>query len=146
MSILSDLERRIQILEDIEAIKRLKVRYWNSVDNQQWDKMADCITEDFVFESPQLGKMEGRDFIVKVLKKLLKNATTAHQGHNPEIEISSNTTARGRWALNDRVELPDKRFFRGYRHYEDEYVKENGSWKIRRSKLTNIFQESSPEL
>jgi hypothetical protein len=39
------------------------------VDNKQWDNLADCYVEDVVFESPQLGKMEGRYFIVRVFKK-----------------------------------------------------------------------------
>jgi ketosteroid isomerase-like protein len=65
-SSLSDLERRIQTLEDTEEIKKLKARYWYYVDNKQWDNLADCYVEDVVFESPQLGKMEGRDFIARV--------------------------------------------------------------------------------
>jgi ketosteroid isomerase-like protein len=143
MSMLSDLERKIQILEDIEAIKRLKAKYWNSVDNKQWDNLADCLTEDFVFESPQLGLMEGKNYIVKVLKRATKSVRTAHQGHNPEIEITGETIARGRWALNDRVETADNQFIKGYGQYEEEYIKENGSWKINKSRLTYIFQESS---
>ncbi len=98
MNTISDLERKIQVLEDIEAIKKLKAKYWNSVDTKQWDNLADCYTEDVVFDSPHLGRMEGRDFIVKVLKRAMKNVKTAHQGHNPEIEIIDNVTAKGRWA------------------------------------------------
>jgi ketosteroid isomerase-like protein len=144
MRIESDLEHRIRVLEDIEAIKRLKAKYWNSVDNRQWDSLTECYAPDVVFESPQLGRMEGRDYIVKVLKRAMKNVKTAHQGHNPEIEISGDSAARGRWALNDRVEMPDNKFFKGYGRYEDEYIKENGAWKIKSSLLTYIFQESSP--
>ncbi len=142
MSISSDLERKIQILEDINAIKKLKAKYWNSVDNQEWDSLADCYTQDVVFETPQLGTMEGRDFIIKVLKRAMKNVKTAHQGHNPEIDIINDHSARGRWALNDRVEMADNKVFMGHGHYDEDYVKENGSWKIKRSKLTYIFQET----
>jgi hypothetical protein len=143
MSTLAELERRIQILEDIEAIKKLKVKYWTSVDNKQWDSLTDCLAPDFVFESPMLGRLEGRDFTVKVLKRAMRNTATAHQGHNPDIEITGETTAQGRWALNDRVQLPDGKFFGGYGRYEEEYVKENGAWKIRFSRLAYIFQENT---
>jgi hypothetical protein len=145
MSPESDLEQRIQVLEDIELIKRLKAKYWNSVDNKQWEALADCLTEDFQFDSPQLGAMEGRDFIVKVLKRAMKNVTTVHQGHNPEIDIDGPATARGRWALNDRVESPDRGFFSGYGHYVDEYFKENGGWKIKKSKYTYLIEQTSPK-
>lgn len=144
MNTISDLERKIQVLEDIEAIKKLKAKYWNSVDTKQWDNLADCYTEDVVFDSPHLGRMEGRDFIVKVLKRAMKNVKTAHQGHNPEIEIIDNITAKGRWALNDRVEMANNKYFKGYGHYEEDYIKENGAWRINNSKLTYIFQENSP--
>ena len=144
MITLSDLERKIQILEDIEAIKKLKARYWNSVDTQQWDNLADCYAEDVIFESPHLGRVEGRDFIVKVLKRAMKNVKTAHQGHNPEIDITAETTATGRWALNDRVEMADRKIFQGCGHYEEDYIKQAGRWKIKRSRLTYIFQENFP--
>jgi hypothetical protein len=140
-----DLERRILVLENIEAIKKLKARYWYCVDTKQWEILAECYTDDAVFESPFLGKMEGSNFIVKVLKRAMKNIKTAHQGHNPEIEIVDETNARGRWALNDRVEMPDNRFLKGYGYYEDDYIKENGIWRIKKSVLIYTFQEHSAE-
>ncbi|MBN1190798.1 MAG: nuclear transport factor 2 family protein [Dehalococcoidales bacterium] len=139
-----DLQRRIQILEDIEAIKRLKARYWNSVDNKQWEELAGCLAEDFIFDSPHLGRMEGRDHIVKVLKRAMKYVTTAHQGHNPEIDIIDDSTARGRWALNDRVETADQGSLSGYGHYEESYVKQDGVWKIKQSKYSYTFQNARP--
>lgn len=139
----SELEQKIRTLEDIEAIKKLKARYWYCADNKLWDGFADCYAEDAVFESPMLKRMEGRDFIVKVLKKAMANIKTAHQGHNPEIKIISDTTATGRWALNDRVETSDGKYFTGHGYYEDEYVKVNGSWKIKKSTLTYTFQQST---
>jgi hypothetical protein len=139
-----DLERKIQVLEDIEAIKRLKAIYWNSVDTQQWDNLADCFAEDIVFESPFFARMEGRDYIVKVLKRAMRNVKTAHQGHNPQIEIIDNSAAKGRWVLNDCVGMADKQFSRGYGYYEDDYIRENGGWRIKKSVLTYTFQERSP--
>jgi ketosteroid isomerase-like protein len=144
MSNSSDIERRIRILEDIEAIKNLKARYWRSVDLQQWENLADCYTEDVVFDDAHFGRMEGRSYIVKVLKRAMRNIKTIHQGHNPEIEVLDDTTARGRWTLNDRVETPDGVVMAGYGIYEDDYVKLGDSWKIRSSKLTYIFQENFP--
>lgn len=144
MSTMPDLEHRIRILEDIEAIKNLKARYWRSVDLQQWDNLADCYTEDVVFDDAHFGKMEGRSYIVKVLKRAMKNVKTVHQGHNSEIEILDDTTARGRWTLNDRVATSDRVVMTGYGIYEDTYLKVGGSWKIKYSKLTYIFQENFP--
>jgi ketosteroid isomerase-like protein len=144
LATLAELERKVQVLEDTEAIRKLKAKYWYSVDNKLWDSLADCYAEDVVFESPHLGKMQGRDFIVKVLKRAMKNVKTAHHGHNPEIDITDEFAARGRWALNDRVEMADNQYFEGRGSYEEEYVKQDGCWKIKNSKLTYIFQENFP--
>jgi len=136
-----ELERKIQELQDIEAIKKLKARYWNDVDAQQWDDLADCFSQDTVFDTPFFGRMEGRDHIIRVLKRAMRDVKTAHQGHNPEIEIIDSSSAKGRWALNDCVGTGSKQFSRGYGCYEDEYVKDNGAWKIKQSVLTYTFQE-----
>jgi ketosteroid isomerase-like protein len=142
MSDLAELERRLEFLEDIEGIKRLKAKYWNSIDNKDWEALTECYTEDVIFDDAHFGRMEGRDYIVKVLKRAMKDVSTAHHGHNPEIQILSSTAARGRWALNDWVKIKDQDFMKGCAIYEDEYVKANGSWKIQKSKLTYFFQET----
>ncbi len=117
MNIEAEMQRRIQSLEDIEAIKKLKASYWNSLDVKQWDSLAECLAADFVFDTLHLGRMEGGDYVVKVLKRAMKNVATIHHGHNPEIDIFSVATASGRWALNDRVVTPDNNVLTGYGHY-----------------------------
>ncbi len=139
------LERKIQELQDIEAIKKLKARYWNSVDAQRWDDLADCFVEDTVFETSFFGRMEGKNHIIRVLKRAMKNVKTAHQGHNPEIEIISDSAASGRWALNDCVGTLGRQFSRGYGRYEDDYVKDNGAWKIKKSVLSYTFRETTKD-
>jgi len=138
-----ELERKVQELQDIEEIIKLKARYWRSVDTQQWDILAECFTENIIFESPFFDCMEGKTYVVKVLKRAMTNVKTFHQGHNPEIEITDRSSARGRWALNDCVETGDRQFSKGYGRYEDEYVKDGGAWKIKKSVLTYVFQEKS---
>ena len=43
-----DMESRLTVLEDIEAIKNLKARSLRSVDNRLWDEMNECFAEDVV--------------------------------------------------------------------------------------------------
>lgn len=140
---LEELERRIRILEDIEAIKRLKAKYWRCCDKKLWDELEECFTEDAIADYFPNLHFEGRDAIIKFLKESLgpDYMITAHGGHNAEIEIISETEARGIWALNDLVIIQPGIRMRGYGHYEDEYVKENGRWKIKRIKQTRIIEE-----
>jgi ketosteroid isomerase-like protein len=61
---LEQIERRLQVLEDAEAIRNLKARYAALCDNQyDADGIASLFTEDAVWESPALGRFEGRDAI-----------------------------------------------------------------------------------
>src|SRR6266850_2233727 len=58
---LERIERRLQVLEDAEAIRNLKARYATLCDNQyDADGIANLFTKDAVWESPALGRFEGR--------------------------------------------------------------------------------------
>src|SRR5215831_2048326 len=46
MADLAELERRLLALEDIEALKQLKYRYWRHLDLKQWDELARCFADD----------------------------------------------------------------------------------------------------
>ncbi len=144
MAELEELQKRISILEDVEAIKKLKSRYWRCLDRKLWDELADCFVEDAKFDIAPAIKLQGRKEFVEFLVKMLGSARTAHQGHNAEIEITSDTTARGTWALYDDIRFiqPNSRV-RGYGFYEEEYVKDDGSWKIGSMKLGRTFLERS---
>ena len=60
----SRIERRLQALEDAEAIRNLKARYAALCDQQyDADRIAMLFTEDALWESPGLGRFEGREAI-----------------------------------------------------------------------------------
>jgi hypothetical protein len=61
---LERLERRVQALEDAEAIRNLKARYAALCDQQyDPDGIAALFTEDALWDSPGLGRFEGREAI-----------------------------------------------------------------------------------
>jgi len=138
---LNDLEMRIQVLEDIEAIRKLKSKYWRCVDRKLWDEIVECFTEDMVlFVLSKL--IEGRNACVQFLKDALAQTVSAHQGHQAEIEITSGSTARATWALNDLLlDMQPGVNYTGFGYYEDEYIKEDGNWKIKRSKVAYYFTQ-----
>ena len=144
MAELEELQRRIRALEDVEAIKKLKSRYWRCVDRKLWDELADCFVDDAKFDIASWRKLEGTREFVQSLAKVLGSASTAHQGHNAEIEITSDTTARGIWTLYDDIrDVQSKTTFRGYGFYEEEYVKKDDGWKIKSMKFARTFMERS---
>ena len=131
-------------LGEIEAIKRLKYKYFRTLDLKKWNDMAECFTED-AKTSYSGGKytFEGRDTIMGFLQKGLGPARISmHQGHHPEIELTSDTTAKGTWALQDYViDLKRNTSLFGAAFYEDEYVKVNGEWKIKSTGYERTFEE-----
>ena len=144
MTDLSELEKRIRVIEDIEAIKKLKAKYFRCVDKKLWEEMEEIWVEDAVADYGMgIELLQGRKAIMEFLKKNLARDSmiSVHQGHNPEIEITSDTTARGVWVLNDRLIIQTIATLNGWRYYEDEYVKVNGEWKKKSTKITNILEE-----
>ena len=130
----TDLEKRIRRLEDREAIKEVKARYWYCIERKLWEELPDLFTED-VIDYMGDGKIgcQGKKDVVKHLVDLLTPGRNVHQGHSPIIEFTSDTTATAKWALNDYNEFDPKALtgFEGWGSYEDEYVKEEGKWKIK---------------
>jgi len=96
-------------LEEIEAIKRLKARYFRLMDTKQWDQWGDVFTEDaHLAASPDPNEtFHGRADIVKRVSAVLRDARTVHHGHMPEIDLTSPTTAVGIWAMEDMLRWPD---------------------------------------
>ena len=60
---LEDLARRVQVLEDIEAIKKLKARYCAYCDNNyDADGLASLFTEDAIWDGGErLGRSVGQE-------------------------------------------------------------------------------------
>jgi uncharacterized protein (TIGR02246 family) len=139
----AELERRVRVLQDIEAIKKLKAKYWRCIDRKLWEEITSCFTEDAVADYAPEVKPRGREAILKWLKDFHRQGvTTAHAGHNPEIEITSDTEATGIWAIHVYIVRQPKTKMRAWSHYEDKYVKEDGQWKIRSTKTVPVFVET----
>jgi len=145
MTELEELKARIRVLEDIEAIRRLRHKYFRCLDGKLWDEIAECFAED-VRTSYFNGeiKTNGRDELLNFFRAGLTDALLAlHHGHHPEIEITSESAAKGMWCLYNY--LIDKEHNRGQRIggvYRDEYVKEKGQWKIKSIVCNQLFQEN----
>jgi SnoaL-like domain len=134
----------VQRLIDIEAIKQLKARYFRFMDAKRWADWAMVFAVDAVMDVPEADMVtHGRAEIVRNVSTVLEGARTAHHGHMPEIEITGPDTARGIWAMFDLVEWPAKEDgtrvgITGIGHYFDEYVREDGEWRIARSRLERL--------
>lgn len=131
-------------LDDIEAIRQLKYRYFRCLDCKRWDELAACFTADATaaYDSGKYS-YNGRTAIMEFLSGALGSSAviSLHQGHHPDIEILSPTQARGTWYLEDYLIFTKANTrLRGAAFYHDEYVKED-VWKIKHTGYIRTFEE-----
>ena len=127
-------------MDDVEAIKQLKARYFRTMDTKDWAAMREVFTDDVVMDTTEAGgaMTSGADRFVAFLREAIGVVITVHHGHMPEIELTSATTATGVWAMEDMLRWPDGREMHGYGHYHETYEKVGGAWRIKSSKLTRL--------
>lgn len=130
--------------KELEMIKRLKYKYLRCVDLKKWGELKECFVEDARSRfASGAHSYEGREAIINFLKEgLPATRLSMHQGHQPEIDITSDTTATGTWALEDYlIDTEGNWSLRGAAYYHDEYVKIDGEWKIKSTGYDRIFEE-----
>jgi hypothetical protein len=127
-------------VDDIEAIKQLKARYFRTMDTKDWDGMRDVFAGDVVIDVTGSGGavVSGADEFMEFLRPVLDDVVTVHHGHMPEIELTSPTTERGIWAMEDMLRYADGNELHGYGHYHETYEKVGGTWRIKTLTLTRL--------
>lgn len=135
----TDLANRIQRLEDIEAIRRLKARYFNACDRQDPQTASDCFADGEVsIDMGHLGVFERREEFAALYRAAgcHEYVLDAHHGANAEIDIVGPDQARGTWALGYRnINTKDRTVTFLSVLYHDEYARIAGEWRITRSKV-----------
>jgi hypothetical protein len=128
---MSELEKRITRLEDIEAIKQLKVRYSHICDDDHNpDTIASVFAEDGIWESADFGIAKGHEEIRELFRNFRKMFNfSQHNMMNPLIEVNGNRATgvwyiMGPWTYTENNEEKWLAL-----RYDDEYVKINGEWK-----------------
>ena len=127
-------------MDDIEAIKQLKARYFRLMDTKDWAGMRHVFSDDLVLEVEDEGGVvhEGADDFMAFLESVIGDVLTTHHGHMPEIQLTSATTATGIWAMEDMLRWPNGTELHGYGHYHETYEKTGGEWHIKTLKLTRL--------
>ena len=130
-------------LNDIEAIKQLKARYFRALDMRLWDLFASVWTVDARLEQSLTGTVVvGRDAIVDFVRQSLTPFQSVHHGHMPEITVTGADSAHGIWSFFGLIGVPGTnpaKGFTDYGFYTDDYAKQDGVWLISFSRL-DVFR------
>jgi uncharacterized protein (TIGR02246 family) len=140
---------KLLALEDIRA---LKARYFRCVDTKDWKGFRDVFAPDALFDiSADVPGciLAGPDKIVEMASGPLTGCVSVHHGHCQEIEVTSDTTATGVWAMEDMLRWADDatspiKALHGYGHYHETYIKLDGRWRIKSLRLTRLRVDVEP--
>ncbi len=129
-----ELGRRIGLLQDHDAIEKVQRAYGYYVDKAEWPDVADLYQEHGTLEIGGrgifLGKKRALEYLVTGLGPIgpHEGVIINHQQFQGIVDVAPDgNTGKGRWTA----------FVMGVGgwgdcYYENEYVKENGIWKIKK--------------
>ncbi len=128
-----ELQSRIGILEDIEAIRKLKANYSYLTDTRDMQEFANLFVDDAVMDFGTLGRYEGKAEVIRFVRDIILETYSflMHMNHNPIIEVKGEK-ATGEWYFEVPVtHAPTNRAVWINGKYEEEYVKVGGEWKFK---------------
>jgi hypothetical protein len=137
---LAAVQARSARIADVNAIQNLQGSYGYYTDKMLWDEVVDLFADDGTIEIGPSGVYVGKDGIRRYLSSLsggkqgpLEGVLNDHFQLQPIVTVAADgTTAKGRWRLflMTGVSGSGSGGNWGEGVYENEYVKQNGIWKI----------------
>jgi hypothetical protein len=132
-------------VDDLEAIRQLKARYFRTLDTKDWNGFRELFTADAHIDfAAESGVYDGVDAFLAVVEPRLRDVVTVHHGHMPEITLTSPETATGIWAMEDRLRFPPGHTLRsvhGFGHYHETYRRTADGWRIQSLRLTRLARD-----
>lgn len=152
---LEELEKQVQLAEDIQEIEHLQRTYGYYFDNNMWAEIVDLFSEEQT-ESVEIadhGVFYGKKGIRRIYWDMFNGGDVPRQTPpwmqfivmqiGAVIDVSPDgTKANGRWQTwlceaKPYGAYPRAEWLHGY--YENKYVKENGKWLFSKLHWNNTF-------
>jgi hypothetical protein len=150
---IEELEKQVQLQEDLQEIEHLQRMYGYYFDTQQWQKIVDLFSDNT--ESVEIvdhGLLYGKKGVEKIYLEVIG---AMDRGPRPTwvafivmqigavIDVAPDgKSAKGRWQTwlfesKPYGAFPRQEWLHGY--YENKYVKENGKWLFSKLHWNNTF-------
>src|SRR3982074_3639025 len=146
---LGELEAKVAELSEREALRDLRFRYHECINEAKRADIPDLFTEDVELDFGHLGHAKGRDQIKTFFSGLSADRTASDGSrkrglyrvkqfiHNHVVHLHG-ANADGFASLEAKPVYNGEAYVVAAR-YDDEYVKRNGQWKFSKMKLTPYF-------
>jgi len=137
-ALLEELETRIAVLNDEDAVRNLQNAYGYYVDRKMWDDVVDLFVEDSALEIADVGVFLGRDGVRRAMERM-GPAELSHGELNdhPLFDTMVRVLPGGREAVSRGIELAmlgdaDETTAQwGIAVFRNRFVKEDGLWKFK---------------
>ena len=146
---LESLARRVQVLEDREAIRALILAYGVAHDNRDYQTFSELFAREGEWVGG-LGAARGPDAIFALMDEAIGHnpqpggSGTYHVMTNEQIEIDGNrASATTKWIYITPDDASSPRMvFLG--HYNDEFIREGGVWRFLRREAPALIPAGPP--
>jgi ketosteroid isomerase-like protein len=119
---------------DVREIQEVQYRYLDALMAMEWDKCADCFSENALVDVYLHDPVSGRENIRVWFKEEL---SLTHHGHEGDVCVHPIITVTGDTAKGDFIlymmyfyKRTGQSMFWVQGQYDNDYVRENGKWKI----------------
>jgi uncharacterized protein (TIGR02246 family) len=127
---LPSLEDRIRKLEDRAALQDLVADYFKATDDDDYDTLAGCFTEDASFGASGFDGGGGRDGIIAFLRTARAGmGQTVHTPNYVQLRFTDDDHASGVVGAHLELGMGDQTFYAAVR-YLDSYARVEGRWQI----------------
>jgi len=135
---LQALEAKVQTLGDQEAIRTLRHRYHECINEGKFSDIPTLFTEDGELDFGYLGKARGKAELVTFFAGVPRLLSFVKQFiHNHVIHVQGER-GTGLSYLEAKSVSKGESYLVAAR-YDDEYLKQNGQWKFTKMNLTPYF-------
>jgi hypothetical protein len=133
-----ELEKRLKRLEDRVAIDELVVGYFLAADGDDFGRVGDSFVESATFSSSGFIVGSGRQGIVDFIRGARQNmGLTLHTPHYAQFSFRDDDHVSGLVGAHLELVLAGTAVYGAVR-YVDEYVREQGAWRIQQRDMRTI--------
>jgi hypothetical protein len=143
--VVSDIEKRLKTLEDMEEIRKMHQAYIACLDGLQFDKALENFIEDCTAELCDSGVRRGIKEVTALYHEMEIERNNVRDGHfacEPNIMVDGDN-AKGTWTIYILFFKPSVQWVRG--HQECNYIRVDGKWKFKNLKFQRV-SASDPSL
>ncbi|SEG81235.1 SnoaL-like domain-containing protein [Thermomonospora echinospora] len=148
-STLKQLEKRVEELEAVRDITRLRAEFHRSLNNREWDTLAGLFTDDAHLDYGEYGQAHGsrevRDYYGQLLEQIrdMRNATAIllkNFIHGHQVHLQGENTATGVCFFEEQIRFnQDSHAFSSIGQFSDKYVRIGDRWYFAKVELDHYW-------